>query len=68
MPSDMVVVERLDSDGNKAPFKNGDIVYVPCIESSGVVIRQRLQYDGEESFWGNVIVNFGDLTAEFNSW
>jgi hypothetical protein len=61
-------IEILDSDGNKASFKNGDRVYVRCVDSSGVVVRQRLQYDGEESFWGNVIVDFGDSTAEFNSW
>jgi hypothetical protein len=59
----------IDSDGNSPKFLPNDRVYVHPIRMEATVIKQFLHYDGPESFWGNVHVQYDDgIKGTCNSW
>ena len=51
---------RFDSDGRSASYKPGDRVYVQPMRMEATVIKQVLHYDGNESFWGNLELQYDD--------
>ena len=61
--------EKLDDEGNPAPFKKGDrVIFLPH-KKEATVIRQILHYDMWESFWGNLIIQCDDgQMIECNCW
>lgn len=50
----------IDSDGRGPKFHPGDRVYVHPMKQNATVIRQVLHYDGPESHWGNVELQYDD--------
>jgi uncharacterized membrane protein len=50
----------IDSDGRGPKFHTGDRVYVHPMKQNATVIRQVLHYDGPESHWGNVELQYDD--------
>jgi hypothetical protein len=50
----------IDSDGKPPAFYPGDRVYCKPARMKATVIRQIKHYDGEESFWGNVELQYDD--------
>lgn len=59
----------IDSDGCGPKFRSGDRVYVLPMRCEATVIRQTLHYDGPESFWGNVELQYDDgIRGTSNSW
>jgi hypothetical protein len=58
-----------DSDGNGPMWKSGDRVWVAPLKMEATVIQQQLTYDGGESFWGNVELQYDDGTKGIsNNW
>jgi hypothetical protein len=51
---------RFDSDGRDASYKPGDRVYVQPMRMEATVIKQVLHYDGDESCWGNLELQYDD--------
>lgn len=49
-----------DSEGRYPEFFEGDIVYVIPLKVRAIVVQQILHYDGPETFWGNVEVEYTD--------
>jgi hypothetical protein len=43
-----------------APFQAGDRVYVGPMKMEATVIRQIRHYDGPESFWGDLELQYDD--------
>ena len=61
--------KEVDSNGNGSMWKPGDRVWVAPLKMEATVIQQRLSYDGEESFWGNVELQYDDgVKGVSNSW
>lgn len=60
---------RIDSSGQPPKFLVGDRVLVGPNGMEATVIFQRLHYDGDETFWGNVLVEYDDgIRGTSNSW
>ena len=60
---------EIDSNGDPPKFKLGDRVLVRPNNMQATVVIQRLHYDGSESFWGNVLVEYDDgIRGTSNSW
>ena len=58
-----------DSTGKDATYKPGDRVYVAPLKLQATVIRQILHHDMNESFWGNLELQYDDGTKGIsNSW
>ncbi len=54
---------------NKPEFKEGDRVFVLPLKMEATVIRQVLHYDGDESFYGNLELQYDDgIKGTSNSW
>lgn len=51
---------EIDSDGRGPEYHKGDRVYVHPIRMQATVIRQVLQHDYPESFWGNLELRYDD--------
>lgn len=61
--------ERLDSEGNPAPWQPGDKAYLLPRKCYVTISKQRMCYDGPEYFWGNCEIIFDDgVKGECNSW
>lgn len=59
----------IDSDGQTAKFTPGTRVLVLPNQMEATVIKQWLNYDGSESFWGNVLVEYDDgIRGTCNNW
>lgn len=59
----------LDSNNKPASYNKGDRVYVLPLNMEATVIKQILHYDGNESFWGNLELEYDDgLKGISNSW
>ena len=59
----------IDSDGRGPAFRVGDRVYVHPLRQEATVIEQRKSYDGSESFWGNVELQYDDgIRGTSHSW
>jgi hypothetical protein len=59
----------IDSSGQTAQFTSGTKVLVVPNQMVATVIKQWLHYDGPESFWGNVLVEYDDgIRGTCNSW
>ena len=59
----------IDSDGQTAKFTVGTKVLVLPNQMQATVVKQWLHYDGPESFWGNVLVEYDDgIRGTCNSW
>ena len=60
---------KTDSEGNPPEFQNGDRVYVIPLTVEATVIRQILHYDGPETFWGNLELQYDDgVKGTSNCW
>ena len=60
---------KIDSNGDPPKFLQGDRVLVGPNGMEATVIFQRLHYDGDETFWGNVLVEYDDgIRGTSNSW
>ncbi len=60
---------KIDSSGQTAKFTSGTRVLVVPNQMEATVIKQHLNYDGPESFWGNVLVEYDDgIRGTCNSW
>jgi hypothetical protein len=60
---------NIDSDGRGPKFLPGDRVYVHPMRQEATVIRQMLQYDQSESFWGNLELQYDDgIKGISHSW
>lgn len=60
---------ELDSSGNPPKFVAGERVTVLPLKLEATVIRQMKSYDGDESFWGNVTLQYDDgAVGVSNSW
>ena len=63
------MTKEVNSDGNGPMWKPGDRVWVAPLKMEATVIQQRLSYDGDESFWGNVELVYDDgVKGVSNSW
>ena len=61
--------KEVNSDGNGPMWKPGDRVWVAPLKMEATVIQQRLSYDGDESFWGNVELQYDDgVKGVSNNW
>ena len=59
----------LDSNGNPPKFVKGDRVLVLPNNLKATVIRQRMHYDMNEEFWGNLELLYDDgVTGSSHSW
>ena len=59
----------LDSNGNPPSYKAGDRVYVKPLKMEATVIKQILHYDGPESYWGNLELQYDDgIKGISHSW
>ena len=59
----------IDSSGQTAKYTAGTKVFVGPNGMVATVIKQHLHYDGPESFWGNVLVEYDDgIRGTCNSW
>jgi len=60
---------EIDSNGDPPKFLQGDRVLVRPNNMQATVVIQRLHYDGSETFWGNVLVEYSDgIRGTSNSW
>jgi len=60
---------KIDSEGQTAKYTPGTRVLVLPNQMQATVIKQHLNYDGPESFWGNVLVEYDDgIRGTCNSW
>jgi hypothetical protein len=58
-----------DSKGNGPMWRPGDRVWIAPLKMEATVIQQHLSYDGDESFWGNVELQYDDgVKGVSNSW
>ena len=61
--------KEVDSNGNGPMWKPGNRVWIAPLKMEATVIKQCLSYDGEESFWGNVELQYDDgVKGVSNSW
>jgi hypothetical protein len=52
-----------------APFQAGDRVYVPLAKREATVIRQLRHYDGSDSWWGDLDLQYDDgVKDRFHCW
>jgi hypothetical protein len=59
----------IDSNGLGPRFLLGDKVLVLPNNLCATVVKQYLHYDGDESFWGNVLVKYEDnVLGTSNHW
>lgn len=60
---------NIDSDGNGPGFHTGERVYVAPLKMEATVVKQRLHYDGPESFWGDLELLYDDgLSGASHCW
>ena len=60
---------KIDSSGQTAKFTSGTKVRVIPNQMQATVIKQHLHFDGPESFWGNVLVEYNDgIRGTCHSW
>jgi len=60
---------KTDSNGKGPEFVSGDRVYVLPLKMEATVMRQILHYDGPETFWGNLELQYDDgVKGTSNSW
>lgn len=60
---------EIDSDGRHPQFLQGDRVYVHPQRQMATVIKQILHYDGPESHWGNLQLQYDDgIRGTSHSW
>lgn len=60
---------EIDSEGRGPEYYKGQRVYVAPLNQEATVIKQILHYDGPESFWGNVQLQYDDgVKGISNSW
>ena len=60
---------KLDSNGKPPEFRKGDRVYVLPLKMEATVVRQILHYDMNESFWGNLELEYDDgVKGTSNCW
>ena len=60
---------NIDSDGKGPQFLNGDRVYVGPNKLNATVIKQVKHYDGPDSFWGNLELQYDDgIKGTSHSW
>ena len=63
------MTKLVDTNGNGPMWKPGERVWVAPLKMEATVIQQRLSYDGEESFWGNVELLYDDgVKGNSNNW
>ena len=61
--------KEVDSKGNGPMWKPGERVWVAPLKMEATVIQQRLSYDGDESVWGNVELQYDDgVKGVSNNW
>ena len=61
--------KEVDSNGNGSMWRPGDRVWVAPLKMEATVIKQCLSYDGAESFWGNVELQYDDgVKGTSNNW
>ena len=61
--------KEVDSVGNGPMWKPGERVWVAPLKMEATVIQQRLSYDGDESVWGNVELQYDDgVKGVSNNW
>lgn len=59
----------IDSEGRGPKFYGGDRVFVKPLNTEATVIVQYLHHDGDDSFWGNVRLQYDDgTTGVSNAW
>ena len=51
---------RVDSNGKKPSFLQGDRVFVIPVKLEATVVRQILHHDMNESFWGDLELLYDD--------
>lgn len=49
-----------DSKGHGPEYKPGERIYCHPARQQATVIRQVLHHDGDESFWGNLELQYDD--------
>ena len=60
---------QVDSNGHGPSWRQGERAWVAPLKVEATVVEQRLSYDGEESFWGNVELVYDDgVKGVSNSW
>lgn len=60
---------QVDDQGNGPMWQPGERVWVAPLKMEATVIQQQLSYDGEESFWGNVELQYDDgVKGISNNW
>jgi hypothetical protein len=60
---------QVDDQGNGPMWRPGEKVWVAPLKLEATVIQQQLSYDGGESFWGNVELQYDDGTKGIsNNW
>ena len=61
--------EQVDSNGHGPSWRPGERAWVAPLRAEATVIQQLLSYDGGESFWGNVELEYDDgVKGVSNSW
>lgn len=62
-------MNEYDSNGNPPKFVKGDRVLVLPNKLKATVIRQRMHFDMNEEFWGNVELMYDDgVTGSSHCW
>lgn len=60
---------EIDCEGKYAEFNPGDRVYVHPMKQEATVIKQILHYDMNDSFWGNLQLQYDDgIKGISHSW
>lgn len=60
---------NIDSDGRGPQFRSGERVLVLPNQMEATVIKQLLHFDGPESFWGNLELQYDDgVKGTSHSW
>ena len=60
---------QVDSNGHGPSWRPGERAWVAPLKVEATVVEQRLSYDGDESFWGNVELVYDDgVKGVSNSW
>lgn len=65
----MTLTANVDSSQQTAKFLPGTRVLVLPNQMMATVVKQYLQYNGPESYWGNVLLEYDDgIRGTSNSW
>ena len=63
------MIKDLDDNGHGPSWRAGERAWVAPLRVEATVIQQRLSFDGNESFWGNVELLYDDgAKGVSNSW